>query len=92
MMDENWSVKNQARMSDKYKSSEDAVSYWPETCTCIAVKIVPGEGIKIIAPAGIEDPVSLVVRRGIKFEDEAEYGSRIKRKEWEKKWPGLKII
>ncbi len=92
VMDENWSVKNHARISDKYFSCEDGLSHWPETCTAIAVKLAGRDELKIIAPYGVEDLVNLVVRRGPKFDDEREYRDRIRRKEWEKSWPDLKII
>ncbi len=44
----NWSVTNQVRMAkihghEPYKSSEEAISYWPETATCLGVKIEDGE-------------------------------------------------
>lgn len=92
VMDENWSVKNHARISDKYESCEDGLSYWPETCTAIAVKLT-GEGeLKLIAPFGLKDLLGLVVRIGPKFDDKKEYENRIRRKKWEELWPDLKII
>jgi hypothetical protein len=40
----NWSVKNQARMHQRnnhepYRSTADALLYWPETATAVAVRI-----------------------------------------------------
>lgn len=44
-----------------YTSTEDAISQWPETATAIGVKMEGGE-LRLIAPCGIEDLVSLIVR------------------------------
>lgn len=92
MKDANWSVKNQSRMSEKYKSSEDAISYWPEICTCIAVKMAKDGKLELIAPFGIDDIINLVVRKNQKFSDDEEYRNRIMRKQWRERWPKLKII
>jgi len=92
MMDENWTVKNHARMSDRYQSCEDGISYWPEVCTAIAVRLDAADELEIVAPFGVGDLVSLVVRKGYKFDDDEEYRDRIKRKKWMEKWPQLKII
>lgn len=92
VMDENWAVKNHARMSDKYLSCEDGISYWPEVCTAVAVRLDAAGELEIIAPFGVEDLVNLVVRKGCRFEDEEEYRNRIRRKRWAEKWPNLRII
>lgn len=88
---EKWSVKNQARISTAYLSSEDAISQWPETCTCVAVRLDKEGRLELIAPAGIDDLINLVVRRGSRFDDEARYRRRIEEKEWLKKWPRLRV-
>jgi len=45
---EKWSVKNQARMhlvnsDEPYSSTLDAIKYWPETATAIAIRINQAE-------------------------------------------------
>jgi hypothetical protein len=90
--DENWSVKNHARMSERYLSCEDGMRYWPEVCTAVAVKLDEGGGLEIIAPYGLDDLLGLVVRRGCRFDDETAYRDRIWGKGWAVKWPRLRII
>ncbi|KKT41322.1 MAG: hypothetical protein UW30_C0009G0002 [Candidatus Giovannonibacteria bacterium GW2011_GWA2_44_13b] len=97
-MDANWSAKNQARMHIKhdkeapYKNSEEALSEWVETCTCVAVRLEKDSALKLFAPHGIADLVNLVVRPVPAFMDNPErFWARIKNKEWEKKWPKLII-
>lgn len=98
--DENWSVKNQARMHEKqghlpYKSSEEALSHWIETPTCVACRLHPKtDKLEIIAPHGLEDLMQLRVRPnpGLKKEQYFLYNRRIKEKGWKEKWPSLDIL
>lgn len=88
-----WSVKNQARMHEKngdgpYRSSVDALSRWPETATCVAVTMLPNDQLKLAAPHGVGDLLSLTVRPSPAFRLEA-YRDRISRKGWQQKWPNL---
>lgn len=88
-----WSVKNQARMHEKngdapYRSSVDALSRWPETATCVAVTLTQDGRLKLAAPHGIADLVSLTVRPSPAFRLEA-YRDRVGRKGWQQKWPNL---
>lgn len=74
-----------------YKSTEDALSYWPETATAVGVKIKNGE-LKLIAPYGIHDLVNLIIRPSLKFPDGMKrVQERITEKKWLEKWPKLKI-
>lgn len=88
----NWSVKNQSRMHLKnghelYTDIKEAISYWPETATAVALRI-DEERIEIIAPNGLSD---LLEGRIIKspIANQAVFDQRLKEKEWQKKWPKL---
>lgn len=74
-----------------YKSTEDALSQWPETVTAIGVKLENGK-LKLIAPYGIDDLVNLVIRPSPRFPDIDKVKERVKSKKWLEKWPKLKII
>lgn len=98
----NWEVVNQAYAHKwytikppPYTSSEDAVSKWPETATCVGVKIENGK-LKLLAPYGIEDLVNLVVRPSPVFIDKENVENvvieRVEKKKWLEKWPKLKVI
>lgn len=92
-----WSVKNQARMhlqngDAPYADTADAMRHWPETCTAIAVRAM-GSQVGILAPFGIDDLISLVVRPTPTFAKKIEvYRTRIARKAWSESWPNLQII
>ncbi|MDQ0170707.1 nucleotidyltransferase family protein [Paenibacillus tundrae] len=92
-----WSVKNQARMhlrnhTKPYKSTEDALRYWPEIVTAIAVQLDEQDNIRICAPHGLEDLYRLIVRKSPFFMDADYYNQRVEKKCWQQRWPKLNII
>ena len=94
----NWSAKNQARMHVKhkrinpYKNTEEALSEWVETPTCIAVRLEKDGTLTLFAPHGIKDLINLIVRPTPTFSNDLEtFWGRVKSKDWERKWPKLTI-
>ena len=92
-----WSVHNQARMHQAnadapYRNVADAISYWPETATAIAARII-ADKVEIIAPHGIDDLVGMIVRPSPNFAHKLSiYRNRIATKKWAQRWPGLQFI
>ncbi|HEY1074951.1 MAG TPA: nucleotidyltransferase family protein [Patescibacteria group bacterium] len=92
-----WSVTNQARMhipsnEPPYKSSEHALSLWPETPTSVAVTLNDKGGVALIAPHGIQDLVTLTVNPTPHWRKKpGDYESRLAKKKWDEKWPKLII-
>lgn len=91
----NWSVKNQSRMHirnghKQYTDCNEAISFWHETATSIAVRLNFKNQIEYIAPYGLEDLFSLLVIPTPKF-DLTIYNSRIEKKKWKEKWSKLEI-
>jgi uncharacterized protein len=92
-----WSVKNQARMhlrngDPPYASTEDALRFWLETPTCVAVRLEAGDRLHLIAPHGLDDLLALRVRptpQGRRHRD--AYRDRIASKNWQHFWPSLTI-
>ena len=98
-----WEVTNQAGVHlwfhkvfgykvDPIISIEDAVSTWPETCTCVAVTLSPSDTLKVIAPYGLEDLFNMVIRRNPKRVDVKTYNERIQKKQYRKIWSSVQII
>ncbi len=92
-----WSVRNQARMhlrnADRaYHSTEDAMSFWLETPTCVAVGLDGADAISIIAPFGLTDLVEMPGRPTaagrVKF---APYLARMRAKNWPATWPQVRV-
>lgn len=95
----NWSVRNQARMHQRngdvpYLSTENALRYWPETATAVAVRAAGPERIEIIAPYGLSDLFELRLRPTPPFEREklAVFSQRVAAKRWRERYPLLQLI
>ena len=94
---EHWSVKNQARMhvrndDSPYMNTADALRHWPETCTAVAARSL-GRRVQLLAPFGIRDLISLVVRPTPAFASKMDvYRKRLIEKAWTKRWPRLQIL
>ncbi len=92
-----WSVRNQARMhirngDDPYSSTADALRFWLETPTCIAVRLDAQGGLEILAPYGLEDLFSMSIRPTPRGRiRKAEYLSRIRKKRWHERWPKVAV-
>lgn len=101
MLDVDWSATNQARIhvfhgrEEQYKNSEEALSEWIETPTCVAVRLNKDDSLSLFAPHGIDDLVNLVVRPvpiPNNRKDADVYKKRIEEKKWQEKWTKLLIF
>ncbi len=100
LLNEPWSVKNQARMHMKngeapYISTIDAVSRFPETATSIALTLNEKKELILAAPWGIQDLLSIQIKPTPPFKEKetlaAIYKDRVYEKEWKKKWPRVAV-
>ncbi len=74
----------------KAKSTEAGIATWIETATAVGVRIEDNK-LKVCAPHGLYDLMHMIIRP-IKLEGrKGDFESNIKRKEWKKKWPKIKI-
>jgi uncharacterized protein len=94
-----WSVKNQARMHKRngdapYTSATDAMKYWPETATAVAVRRSCDGRCEIAAPFGFDDLLSLTLRPTPRFTHVKRhiYEERLHTKQWLASWPSLKAF
>lgn len=92
-----WSVKNQARMharngDEAYPSATEAMRYWPETATAVAVRRTDSDGCEVAAPWGLGDLLRLILRPTQRFAAEKRhiFDERAQSKEWAKTWPLLR--
>jgi len=91
----NWSVRNQARMhlrnnDCEYHDTEDAISHWLETPTCVAVRLDDKDALHLIAPYGLDDLLAMQLRptpMGRKKYD--QYLARLRSKNWSQTWPNV---
>jgi hypothetical protein len=94
-----WSVRNQARMHTRngdlpYASATEAMRFWPETATAIAVRRCGPDGCEIAAPFGLGDLLNLILRPAPGFcrEKRGIYEDRLRTKGWIASWPLLRTV
>lgn len=92
-----WSATNQARIHGRngdppYVSTEDALRHWPETATAVALRLTD-DGLDVLAPFGLDDLFSLVVRPTPAFTADrlSVVRARMHEKQWLQRWPRLKV-
>ena len=90
-----WSVKNQSLMhirngDSQYSSSTDAMSYWPEIETAVAVRLAD-EIIEISSPFELYSLFRLHLTYNPK-RSLLTFNERLHKKKWLKKYPNLKIV
>ncbi|EOV7450849.1 nucleotidyltransferase family protein [Vibrio vulnificus] len=90
-----WQVRNQATMNERngdepYQSSLDAMSYWPEKETAVAVRQVGSNKYECIAAFGFESLFSYWVTHNPKRLRET-FENRVSTKGWLVRWPSLRI-
>ena len=97
-----WEVKNQVYMHNHNFADEtpfngcyEAIAHFPEKCTAVAVRLNQGK-LEWLAPYGLQELLSMTVSPTPFFaKDErsmAIYRRRIQQKNWQEKWPALKIF
>lgn len=93
-----WQVRNQARMHERngdrpYIGLRDAMGFWLETATGIAVRRASSGGIDILSAYGLEDLFEGVLRptpSGVARREELE--QRMAEKGWLTRWPGVRYL
>lgn len=95
--DFHWSVKNQARMhirngDEPYASAMDAMRFWPETATAIAVRLASDDRLETNAPFGLDDLFAprLVPTPPFTGAKRHIFEQRVTSKEWLLRYPLLK--
>ncbi|MEZ9701328.1 nucleotidyltransferase family protein [Vibrio sp. 10N.261.46.E12] len=91
----NWQVRNQAGMhirnNDKpYQGALDAMSYWPEKETAVAVKQSQNGDIECISSFGLESLFDLKITPNPK-RNRKLFAQRVQSKNWLTQWPKLTI-
>jgi hypothetical protein len=90
-----WSVRNQARMhlrngDHPYRSTADAMSYWPEIETAVGVRLDPDGRLRVIAPFGMASLFGLRLTPNPKRSPD-DFAQRLAQKRWLSIWPRLQV-
>ena len=92
-----WQARNQARMHKvngdaPYVDTFDALRYWLETCSAVAVRLEREDRLTLLAPYGLGDLFALVCRptpAGLcRF---AAYRARMMAKGWDRRWTRCRV-
>ncbi|MDO9518722.1 MAG: nucleotidyltransferase family protein [Pseudohongiella sp.] len=91
-----WSVKNQARMHKRnhdnpYRSTLDAMSYWPEVETAVGAALNSFGDVILISPFGFESLFNRTVTINAKRPKPLVFNERMINKRWLKTWPKLVV-
>jgi uncharacterized protein len=70
-----------------FASAADAVATWPETATCVAVRLERDDALTVVAPHGLDDLLGLVHRRKPVRVTVEEYERRLRAKRIAERWP-----
>jgi hypothetical protein len=98
MADVPWSVKNQARMHRRngdppYADTADALRFWLETPTAIAIRIDDDDAATLLAPFGVADLLGMVYRPTPRGRQRlSQYHQRMREKNWAARWPRVGIL
>lgn len=92
----NWQVRNQALMHTRngdsaYLSCLDAMSYWPEKETAVAIRKLPSDEFECIAAFGFDSLCRLELSHNPK-RLKSVFEQRLKSKSWLKHWPMLSVV
>ncbi|WP_375753592.1 nucleotidyltransferase family protein [Vibrio sp. HN007] len=92
----NWQVRNQAfmhtRNGDKpYNSTLDAIGYWPEKETALAVRKINQNQFECISAFGFESLFAMQVTHNPRRKLEV-FNLRVHSKDWLATWPNLTIV
>jgi len=91
-----WQVRNQALMHKRngdqpYKSSLDAMGYWPEKETAVAISQLATGEFDCIAAFGFDSLFNLQISHNPKREQHI-FEQRISEKDWFEHWPMLSVV
>lgn len=91
-----WQVRNQARMHERngdeqYSSSVDAMSYWPEKETAVALRVNGHDEIECTSAFGFDSLFENTITYNPKRNKEV-FEQRVLSKEWFLTWPKLVVV
>ena len=98
-----WDVTNQAAVHLWYEeefghavtpltSLQEGISTWPEYATCVGVCLRPDDQLEVIAPHGLDDLFSMVLRWNPSRVAANAYLQRIRQKAFSSRWPQVRTV
>ncbi len=66
------------------------VATFPETASCVAVRLLADDGLLVVAPYGLGDLFACVCRRNPTRVSASFYAQRVQQKGWRARWPKMR--
>lgn len=101
--DVEWDVKNQAAVHlwfeerfgvpiPRASSTEDGLSRWVETATCVGVRLEDDDSLTVLAPLGLDDLLTLRLRPNERNPDPGRFGEHLEVKAFLERWDRLRLV
>jgi uncharacterized protein len=98
-----WHPKNQAAVHLWYprtfgmevlpfRSCAEAVATFPETATCVGVRLLADDDMRVVAPHGLDDLFACVCRHNPTRVSASFYVGRVAEKDWRSRWPRMRYV
>ncbi len=98
-----WDAKNQAAVHlwypqrfgvevEPFRSTAEAVATFPETASCVGLRLDGDDDLRIVAPYGLDDLFGLVCRHNPARVPASFYARRVADKGWRTRWPRLTVV
>ncbi len=98
-----WDVVNQARVHHWYRganggpvpalrSTEEGIATWPETVTCLGVRLRDDDDLDVCAPHGLDDLFALRWRHHPARASVATFEQRLAKKRVAERWPRVVVV
>lgn len=84
-----WYAERFGRRIDPYISTEDAISTWPTTASCVGVR-TEKDSVVVCAPFGLTDLLDMVARPNKVIVSREIYEEKTNR--WAARWPLLRVL
>jgi uncharacterized protein len=98
-----WQAKNQAavhlwypqrfgRDVPPFRSCADAVATFPETASCVGVRLLADDELLVVAPHGLDDLCGCICRHNPTRVPASFYERRVAEKGWRRRWPRMRYV
>jgi len=73
-------------------SSDEAIGTWPETATCVGVRLLADDSLVVAAPHGLDDLLTMVLRHNPQRATGELFHHRLQSKRIRETWPHVQVI
>ncbi len=98
-----WQAKNQAAVHlwyparfgpvvEPFASCADAIATFPETASCVGVRLLDDDDVLVVAPHGLDDLLDGVCRHNPTRVSAEFYKERQASKHWQRRWPRVHFV